>query len=334
MRSLALDVIARAVFGLHEGPRQEELKRRVRAMVDPEANIDPGRSRLRLLVLTLMGRSGTADRDRLTSLRALADELIYDEIARRRATPELGQRDDVLSLLLLARDEQGEGMTDEEVRGELLTLLLAGYDTTAISLAWAFELLLRHPAKLDRLRTDLADGRDNYLKATIKEVLRVRPVIGSVSRVVREHPFHLGDHVLPLGTEVRSSIPVVHRRPDCYPEPDEFRPERFLTADAPDTYTWVPFGGGTRRCLGASFATFEMSVVIRRVLERTRLVPIGRRPEKAVRNRLTSRSGRLSVPGHGVRVVQSQPPRRAAAARDAGVVQHEPDVRGSPAPAR
>jgi cytochrome P450 len=312
MRSLTLEVMARAVFGVEAGPRQGQLKERVRAMVDPAALDAPRPTRWRAVALAMTGRFGRADRDRLTRIRSLADDLIYDEIAQRRTAPNLEQRQDVLSQLVLARDEDGRGMSDEELRGELVTLLLAGHETTAISLGWAFELLLRHPAELDRLEAELARGEAEYLDGVIKEVLRLRPVITGVSRMVAQAPFVLGDHVLPAGTELRSSISAMHRG-ERYPDPEAFRPERFLGADGPDIYTWLPFGGGTRRCLGASFATFEMSVVIRRVLERTRLVAVGRRPERGARNRMTSRNGLLAVPERGVRVVQPHASRRSGA---------------------
>jgi cytochrome P450 len=139
----------------------------------------------------------------------------------------------------------------------------------------------------------------------VKESLRVRPVIAGVGRVVREEPFELGGHLIPPGVEINPSIAGIHRRADRYPDPRAFRPERFLEPDPPDTYTWLPFGGGTRRCLGASFATFEMGVVVRRVLERTRLQPVGERPEKGVRKGVTF------VPEHGARVVQPQVPEPA-----------------------
>jgi cytochrome P450 family 135 len=158
---------------------------------------------------------------------------------------------------------------------------------------------------LRRLRDELENGDDTYLNAVVKESLRVRPVIAGVGRVVREEPFELGGHVIPPGVEINPSIAGIHRRADRYPDPRAFAPERFLEPDPPDTYTWLPFGGGTRRCLGASFATFEMSVVIRRVLERTRLAPVGERPEKGVRRGVTF------VPEHGARVVQPQVPEPA-----------------------
>ena len=317
MQQLTLDVIARAVFGVEEGPRQDELKRRVRAMIDPVAN------RWGVLLLALSGgRIGSAAGERFQARRGAVDELIYDEIARRRAAPDLERREDVLSMLLLARDEDGEAMTDGELRDELVTLLVAGHETTATALAWAFELLLRHPDSLRRLEAELDDGGDEYLSAVIKETLRARPVIPGVGRVVREEPFELAGYVLPPGTEINPSIAAIHRRADRYPQPQTFRPERFLGEDAPDTYTWLPFGGGTRRCLGASFATFEMGVVIRQVLARTRLRPAGSRPEKGVRKGITF------VPQHGTRVVQPDPPAPAGeetrAAAAAALAQEAP----------
>jgi cytochrome P450 len=303
MQALTLDVIARTVFGVEEGPRQEELKRRIRAMIDPVSN------RWGVLVLALSGgRLGSGAGERFEARRRLVDELIYDEIARRREAPDLEQREDVLSMLLLARDEDGEAMTDAELRDELVTLLVAGHETTATALAWAFELLLRTPDALERLRAALAAGDDAHLDAVVKETLRARPVISGVGRVVREEPFELAGYTLPPGTEINPSIAAIHRRADRYPEPRAFRPERFLAQDPPDTYTWLPFGGGTRRCLGASFATFEIAVVIRQVLARARLEPHGRRPEKGVRRGITF------VPERGARVVQPQPPLPAAAA--------------------
>ena len=304
MQSVTLDVIMRAVFGVEEGPRQEELKRRVRAMLDPVG------TRLGILMMVLSaGRAGTARFEQFQERRRLVDELIYAEIDRRRAETDLESREDVLSMLLLAQDENEETMTDAELRDELVTLLVAGHETTSTGLAWAFELLLRNPATLERLRTSLAAGEPEYLDAVVKETLRARTVVPGVGRVVRGEPFELGGYLIPPGVEINPSITAIHRRPDCYPEPGRFRPERFLGPDAPDTYTWLPFGGSTRRCLGASFATFEMQVVIRRVLERTDLRPIGRRPEKRTRKGVTI------VPKRGVRVVQSRPPLPAETAQ-------------------
>ena len=297
MRALTLDVIVGAVFGIGEGTGQEELKRRIRALLDPVG------SRLGVtLAILLGGRFGTGRQMQAFGERRRAvDELVYAEIARRRAAPDLEQREDVFSMLVLARDESGRALTDGELRDELVTLLVAGHETTSTALAWAFELLLRNPAVLERLRRSLAAGDDEYLDAVIKETLRLRTVVAGVGRVVRGEPFELGGHEIPPGIEINPSLAGIHRRGDLYPSPREFRPERFLEDGAPDTYSWVPFGGGTRRCLGASFATFEMRVVIRRVLERTELELVDPRPEKGVRRGVTF------VPRRGVRVRQTRP---------------------------
>jgi cytochrome P450 len=271
--------------------------------------LDPVGTRLGILMMVLSGgRAGTSRFQEFQERRRLVDELIYEEIDRRRTQSDLESREDVFSMLLVARDEDGQAMTDHELRDELVTLLVAGHETTSTGLAWAFELLLRNPRVLERLRTSLAEGDDGYLDAVVKETLRVRTVVPGVGRVVRGEPFELGGYVIPPGTEINPSITAIHRRGDCYAEPGEFRPERFMGPDAPDTYTWLPFGGSTRRCLGASFATFEMQVVIRRVLERTQLEAVGRRPEKRLRKGVTV------VPKRGVRVLQRTAPRPAQVA--------------------
>jgi cytochrome P450 len=302
MQSLTLDVIMHAVFGVEAGARQEELKRRVRALLDPVGN--------RAVILLMMlsgGRIGIGGRmERFARQRRDVDEMIYAEIARRRDADDLEERTDVLSMLLLARDEDGEAMTDIELRDELVTLLVAGHETTATGLAWAFEELLRNPRVLERAQAAVAEEDTAYLDAVVKETLRRRTVVPGVGRVVRGAPFELAGYTIPPGIEINPSIAGIHRRADRYPDPAEFRPERFLGPGAPDTYTWIPFGGGTRRCLGASFATFEMRVVISRVLQRAGLAPAGR-PEKGVRKGVTI------VPRRGVRVTQTAVPRPVSA---------------------
>jgi cytochrome P450 len=188
-------------------------------------------------------------------------------------------------------------MSEEELVDEIVTMFVAGVEATSTTLSWAFMLIMRHADVRERLLAELRAGDETYLDAVVKESLRLRPVIAGVGRVVREEPFDLNGFVIPPGIEINPSIAAIHRRADRYPEPRAFRPERFLGDDPPDTYTWLPFGGGTRRCLGASFASFEMAVVIRRVLERTSLAPADRRPEKPVRKGITF------VPKRGVRVV-------------------------------
>ena len=298
MQSLTLQVIMRAVFGYEPGPESDELRSRLRAMVEPL-------SRPRgLPLMMLLGRLGSDRRgaaQQFDARRREVDEILFGEIARRRAEPDLAERDDVFSALLVAEDEDGNRLTDQEVRDELVTLLLAGHETTATGLAWTFDLVLHSPEVLAKARVE----GDEYLDAVVKEALRIRPVIPGVGRVVRGEPFRLNGYVIPPGVEINPSIRMIHRRPDVYPDPAAFRPERFLSEDAPDTYTWVPFGGGTRRCLGASFALMEMRIVLSRVLERVALGPAD--PE---RERVQFRAITLS-PRNGTRVIQQSPPASA-----------------------
>jgi cytochrome P450 len=297
MQALTLRVIVQAVFGYSPGAAEDELRRRLRAMVEPLA------SPRGLPLIALLGRlgAGSAANRRFESSRRAVDELLYAEIARRREDPDLEQRDDVFSALLLAQDEDGERLTDREVRDELVTLLLAGHETTATGLGWTFDLLLHAPAVLHRA----AAREDAYLDAVVKESLRVRPVIPGVGRVVRGEPFRLNGYVIPPGVEINPSIRMIHWRGDLYPDPKRFNPERFLGEDPPDTYTWVPFGGGTRRCLGASFALMEMRVVLARVLERATLRAADPEPDSVQFRAIT-----LS-PRNGVRVIQDRPPASA-----------------------
>jgi cytochrome P450 family 135 len=238
---------------------------------------------------------------------AQVDELIYAEIAERRSLGDAAaERDDVLTLLLGARHEDGSPMTDVELRDELMTLLTAGHETTATGLSWAFERLLRTPRVLARLVESLDD--DEYLDAVVKETLRVRPVVVDVARKLQSD-IELGGWRLPAGTLVLPAIAAVHARPDLYPSPREFRPERFLgrraaggrepsiSRGAAESYSWIPFGGGVRRCIGASFAQVEMRVVLREVLRRVRLRAPSPRPERAQVRHVTV------VPAQGCRVV-------------------------------
>jgi cytochrome P450 len=300
MQSLTLSVIIRTVFGFTPGAAEDELRNRLRAMVEPLAQ---PRGLLMMLAATRL-RGDRARADRFEARRRLVDEILYAEIAKRRQEPDLADRDDVFSALLLAEDEDGSRLTDREVRDELVTLLLAGHETTATGLSWTFDRLLRTPRVLDRA---VSEPDDVYLDAVVKEALRIRTVIPGVGRVVRGEPFRLGDYSIPTGVEINPSIRMIHRRADLYPNPTEFRPERFLGPDAPDTYTWVPFGGGTRRCLGASFALMEMRIVLRRVLERTQLRPADPDPEKVQFRAITL------APKTGVRVVQDAAPAAPAA---------------------
>ena len=298
MQALTLRVILRAVFGYAPGAGEDELARRLRAMVEPLS-----RARGALLLNAVMrGRGERRSAQAFAARKRAVDEIVYAEIARRRAAPDLEERDDVFSGLLLARDEDGVALTDREVRDELLTLLLAGHETTATGLAWTFDLVL-HDA---RVRALARDGDERYLDAVVKESLRIRPVIAGVGRVVRQRPFAIGGYEVPVGVEINPSIRTIHRRADLFPNPHVFSPERFLEGTGggrgPDTYTWVPFGGGTRRCLGASFALTEMRVVLARVLERAALSPADPELAKGQFRAITI------APKGGVRVSQERPP--------------------------
>jgi cytochrome P450 len=262
--------------------------------------IDPVARPRGLVLLQLLDRFGARNRavSRFEAQRQAVDELVYAEIARRRAEPDLAERTDIFSALLLAEDENGGRLSDREVRDELMTLLLAGHETTAVGLAWTFDLLLHSPGVYKRA----TESDDEYLDAVVKESLRLRPVIPAVGRVVRGRPFRLGGYEIPVGMEINPSIRVMHRRADLYPEPERFRPERFLGPEVPDTYTWIPFGGGTRRCLGASFALTEMRVVMRRVLERCALRPADPALEEPMFRGITV------APKNGAQVLLDRPP--------------------------
>src|SRR5665213_3422474 len=245
-----------------------------------EHGLPAGRS---IALLPVMGRG-----DPLADMREFTrgiDELLLAEIAERRVDPEAGAREDILSLLVAARFEDGTEMSDREVRDQLVTLLLAGHETTATALAWTFDLLLRHPAALTRLTSEVDAGEDTYLRAVISESLRLRPVVPLAGRRLASELISDGLS-LPVGTDVTSAIWLTHTRPDLYPEPYAFRPERFLE-QSPTTYGWIPFGGGIRRCLGAAFAEMEMRVVLEAVLRRRALRSVGAHAERVTRRNVT-----------------------------------------------
>ena len=261
MQAIALEVILRAIFGLREQQRLATFRTLLTRLSD----------RMGLVVqLPALRRDfgPLSPWSRFLRARAAVDEAIFEEISQRRAETE-EDRDDVMSLLLAARHEDGTGMNDVEVRDQLVTLMLAGQDTTATGLAWAFERLLRHPRCLERLREELERGADAYMEAVLKETLRLRPPLVHVARVLKAD-VTVDGYVVPAGLYLVPSLALVHLRDDLYPEPHAFRPERFLEGQ-PEPYAWIPFGGGVRRCIGAAFAAFEMKTVLRTVLLRTRL---------------------------------------------------------------
>jgi cytochrome P450 family 135 len=280
MQAVTLEVILRVVFGVSTGPRLERLRETLSTVLSETAS--PGQQVLGLALQRFGGPGPFARFDR--QLREV-DELLFAEIAEHRERPDLEEREDILSMLMTAEFEDGTKMEDQELRDQLMTLLLAGHETTATALAWTFDLLLRHPAALGRLRDSLAAGEEDYLRATISESLRLRPVIPLAGRRLSKELVADGI-TLPAGTDVTPAIWLTHTRPDIYPEPYAFKPERFLE-EGPDTYAWVPFGGSVRRCIGATFAEFEMRVVLREVLTRCELRKADPRPERTGRRNIT-----------------------------------------------
>jgi cytochrome P450 len=228
----------------------------------------------------------------ITKAKRAMDDALYRMIAERRRRPPGGS--DVLSMMLEARDDEGRAMTDVEVRDELVTLLLAGHETTATALAWTFDCLLANPRTVEKLAAELAAGRDAYLDAVIRESLRLRPIVPMIGRHVAR-PFQLGRWTIPAGNRIAAAIYLAGKRPEAYPSPERFEPERWIGVK-PDPYTWLPFGGGIRRCIGMAFAMFEMRVVLQTVIPRARM-HLADGPARVVRRGITL------APSGGTRVV-------------------------------
>ncbi len=297
MQAVTLDVIMAGIFGVPDGrPEPGTPEHSLREMI----------LRLSWLTQTPVGQfaelmnAGREEPVGLTKrLIARLDRDIYGVIDAARVRQGDGEEHtDILSLLLAARDEDGEPMSDEELRDELLTLVLAGHETTANSLAWTFERLLRTPAAYDRLREELrsdSEDADAYVEATIHEAMRNRPVVPITGRRVKA-PWQLGEWRLPENAHILVSVALLHHREDVYPDPFNFRPERFLGV-RPGTYTWVPFGGGIRRCLGATLAMAEQRVVLRAIIRRTDMEAPDPRPERVLHRNVTM------LPAKGAEVV-------------------------------
>ncbi len=334
MQAITLDVILHAIFGLDDGPT---LRRFSGLLVDLFS--DP--PSFLLLLPALRIDVPLSPYRRFLRARGVVDRALYQLIAERRRAADLGTRKDILSLLLAARDEAGQPMSDEEVHDELLTMMIAGHETTATAVAWTFERLLSEPDVLARAVAEveavlghgsIAGGlappaptpsvdsrppprsgepissrypatlpRLEYLDAIVKETLRLRPIIPVVGRVLSA-PFTLAGHTLPAGTAVWPCVHLAQRRPDIYPEPERFWPERWLGARV-DPYAWLPFGGGVRRCIGMGFALYEMKVILATILARARLRAASPVPERAVRRAITL------IPAGGAQVVMSEPAR-------------------------
>ena len=278
MQRITLEVILRAVFGVEDDERRQALRENLVAILATTRSP-------RAVGLTIGRLRRLPAYRRVERMLADTDEALLALVAERRSDPELERREDILSLLVAARFEDGSAMSDTELRDQLMTLLMAGHETTATALAWAFDLLFRAPQKLERLRAEVAEGGHEYLDAVIEETLRVRPVVPFVGRKL-QLATELGGYELPEGTVVMPAIYLTHTREDVYTDAYAFKPERFLDG-GPETYSWIPFGGGTRRCIGGSFAQFEMRVVLRTVLGQAELRPAKAEPEPIVRRNVT-----------------------------------------------
>jgi cytochrome P450 len=303
-RLITLEVIMGSVFGV-EAERMDAMQTTIVALMAPKQIV----AGLRALVQgTGEERPPGAIGDGLDRL----DEQIYAEIRNRREQSDLEQRSDIMSMLLLARDDDGTQLTDEEVRDELVTLLLAGHETTATAVSWAIERLVRHPDKLARLVAEIDaqqdGGGDEYLTAVINETLRVRPPQGIVVRkLVRE--LQIGRFLLPAGTTTAISVYATNRNPRVYQDPTAFKPERFLES-SPETYSWVPFGGGIRRCIGTSLALMESKLILRTML--AELEPRVRDGWRGRRSERMRWSHRTLIPAGGATVVwRRRSPRRS-----------------------
>jgi cytochrome P450 len=289
MQEITLDVILTAVFGIEDAERREALRDLLVEVLGASA------SPVAVGVVT-PGLRKFPPFSSVPKLVDRADQLLYAEIAEHRRRPDLAERDDILSMLLTARFDDGSAMEDREVRDQLMTLLLAGHETTATGLAWTFDLLLHHPDTLVRLEIELAAGESEYLDAVVEESLRVRPVVPFTGRQLKEDA-DLGGYHMPAGTTILVGIYLAHSREDVFADPHAFRPERMLEEGAPETYSWIPFGGGTRRCIGAAFAQMEMRIAIETILRCVKLEAASPELERPVRRNVT-----LS-PANGTRVI-------------------------------
>jgi cytochrome P450 len=305
-QQMTLQTIIRAVFGIDTERADAEDRELVQALTDL-ANNAVGSSLLLAPALQL-DLGPWSPWGRVVRMIRRADGAILTEIARRRATPDAATRQDILSLLLQVRYDDGAPLTDAQIRDELVVMLMAGHETTGTAVAWTFERILSLPDVEERVRAELDSvlsggpltaahmARLEYLDGVIKESLRIRPIMPAGGARLVRRPVQIGGYVLPAGVNVINAMYLLHRRPELYPDPEAFKPERFLGKRIIDPYEWTPFGGGVRRCLGMAFALFEMKAIVASVLSRARL-RIGR-PDARV-----ARRGFFLAPEHGPRVV-------------------------------
>jgi cytochrome P450 len=312
LQRLTLEIVLRAVFGLERGAKLDRLRGLLTEV------LEFAESPLSILPFAQRLLAGHGAMGRLERAGEEADRLIYGLIQERRGGAD-HDSPDVLALLLAARHEDGSPMSDQELRDELVTALVAGHETTASQLAWGFEQLARAPRARARLTDELdrGPGDEAYLMATIQEIMRRRPVLMNAEPRLVKRAVTIGGIEYPPGVVLIASAFLVHHDPDVYERPNELRPERFLESEggrAPGTYTWLPFGGGRRRCLGASFAMLEMRVVLQAVVERFALSPVGERAETARRRSITISPSRGCELVLSERVPGTVPAERVAAA--------------------
>lgn len=279
MQAITYEAISNVTFGDYKDERLQQLADLMGEMMDrcasPFTMLPPLRVEL----------AGLSPYAKLMKLVSEIDELVYSVIEERRADPLSQLRDDVLSALISAEHEDGSPLSDREIRDEVVTILMAGFETTTQGLTWAFERLVRNPGVMAKVLDEARRGEDHYLDAVVKETLRARPAVPIVARKIRL-PVNIAGYRLPAGTVLMVSVYLVHGDPEIYPEPDEFRPERFLRG-LPDPRAWIPFGGGVRRCLGANLAQLEIKTVLRTAIRELELEPTEMEPERAVRRRFT-----------------------------------------------
>jgi hypothetical protein len=283
VQRLTLEIVLRAVFGLEQGARLDRLRDLLTGV------LEFGESPLSVLPAMQRVMRWSRPQRRFAALMRQTDALVYELITEGRAAQSESddERQDILATLLAARHADGSEMSAQEIRDELMTALVAGHETTASQLAWALERLAREPRVVAQLSEEIDAGEgDEYLTATVNEILRLRPVLPNAEPRLTKRPIEIGGFRYPAGVSLLASAYLIHHDPEIYDRPLEFRPERFV-GTAPGTYTWIPFGGGRRRCLGASFAVQEMKIVLRAVLARHRLSPSSPRPETTARRGIT-----------------------------------------------
>ena len=287
-RALTLDVIVKVIFGVDDPAEVRRLGRPFERLLNLGVSEQ-------LTVRYALRHTGAL---RVWPRRARAnkeiDDVVMPLIARRRNDPHLSEQLDILALLMCARGDDGEALSDSEIRDDLITLILAGHETTATTLAWIFDLLLHHPDALRRVEAEALSGEEAFTAAVINETLRVRPPAPFTARVAAQ-PFPIGGYRVEAGTRIVVHIIAINRNPDIYEHPNEFRPERFL-GTRPETYAWVPFGGGIKRCLGAAFTMRELITVLHVLLREGEFSAVDEKPERIVRRSI------MLAPRFGTRV--------------------------------